>query len=202
MAQRRRRYKRKGRRVKRKRNTRGKGERGVRYFKLRQTNTSFFATSGTGTYALKVNINDPSVCTDWSPIADLFDCYRVCAFKIQYIPFAPNDTSGVYLYAPSFTCVDYNNLSSDSVPNVDSSQQYENNRLHNLARPWKRYIKVPKVYQYQPSSGVARMVYPGYFNCDDLPQTGFMYFNAAGLTASKVYGSATFTWYIKVRNRR
>ena len=61
----------------------GSGFMAKRFFKLKQ----FLELSQTGTNAIVTTVHDnPANAVDLSGVRDLFDCYRVNAIKLKFIP--------------------------------------------------------------------------------------------------------------------
>lgn len=174
----------------------------VKRFKLRHTNTTFLQTDVSGVLALKQCVTDPSISSDWTNIVNLFDEYYVYGFKAQYTPYYPNDVNATVKYAPLYTCLDLDNTASGSVADINANQNYENNKVHNIFRPWKRFFKLPKYGQYYAGGTVPVIVNRGFMDTAAVSTTGYMYFNAQDLTASKTYGSMTFTFYLKCKARK
>lgn len=184
--------------------SRGRGEKGVRYFKVSHVATNFIATDASGNIALKYCINDPSASSDWASIIALFDLYRVCAFKVKYFPYRPNDVSTSTAYQPLQVCVDFDNISTSAALTVDTNAAYENNKSKNIFMPWSYYVRVPKYSTVHYSGGTAPLPSQqgGFIENVTIPDTGYIYFNSSNLTASESYGTIKLVWYLKVKNRR
>lgn len=177
--------------VKRSGKNKGKGQYGVRYMKLRQ-HVSVNANPA-GMYEGDFSVRNPSTAQDWSSCAELFDEYQVSAYKIQFVPHVPAGNSSTKDYRPLYLIFDSNSTSSP-VTNVNECLQYENLRVMNLFRPWKFYMKVPKItssenmFGYQPTSSPS--------------DAGRLVCYADNLDASGFYGDVIITHYIKFRARK
>lgn len=174
----------------------------ARWFPLKHTNTNLVA-NGTGAIAFEVCMQDPSVTSDWGSISNLFDDFRVSAFKVQFISYVPNDPSGTTLYSPVFTSYDLNNTAGSGPGSIATAQEYDNCRVKTFQKNWSRYVRLPRFTMYSTSAGVSpQVIKPGYFKILAPPNTAYFYINATGLSANKVYGSLTYTFYGKAINRR
>lgn len=177
--------------VKRSGKNSGKGQYGVRYMKLRQV-VSVNASAG-GSYTGDFAVRNPSTAQDWSACIDLFDEYKVCGHKIQFVPHVPAGNSVLIDYRPVYVIFDSNSISSP-VSTVNECLQYENLKVMNLFRPWKLYTRVPKVTTpnnmlgYQPTSSPI--------------DAGRLVCFADNLDPSQFYGDIIITHYIKFRARK
>lgn len=114
-----------------------------RFFKLRFLWNLTLSTNST----LQIKFNDdPSICTDYVHLKQLFDMYRVCAMKFTFIPSAnentlPTPTSGGPYLRPVYIVHDVN----DSMPtttNPDDFLQYDNCKIRPMDKMWKYYVKM------------------------------------------------------------
>lgn len=173
----------------------GKGD-GKRFFKLR-----FQAqiTSDAGGQIQGWYNDDVSGYQDWASISALFDSYRVCALKLQFIPDLPNDTSTITGYKPFYVLHDPDSASVPTLT-IASALQYENCKVFNMYRPWTYYRRLAK----QTSSGVAGqvMLAGGYKDVAVTTASQSINFTGNGFDISTTYGQFILTAYIVAKNRR
>lgn len=168
----------------------GKGD-GVRYMKLR--NVISLNTDGSGEAHFDLAVRNPSGAQDWSSCSALFDSYRVCAYKLQFIPHLPNGSSQTADYRPMYITYD-NNSTISPISSINASLQYENLVVKNLFRPWKHYLYVPK------STDVGTTY--GYSTCALPNDSGRLTLLANNLDFSGFYGDIIITYYCKFKERR
>lgn len=172
---------------------------GKRPFKVRYTQT--LGSTGGGVIQVPISLTSPEnvvsgsgTVEDWSSITALFDNFKVCALKLRYIPSFPNNTSATTAFAPLYSAVDYDEVNTSScIGTIAEAINYENMKVHNMYRPWKRYWKVRK------------LAFPGYavgYNEVDTPYNiGQMCLYGEGFTASTTYGQLIITYYIICKSR-
>lgn len=198
------RYRRKIRRGWMKRKS-GKGD-GRRYFKLRTALDCSSDAGGTihytwsltaiSTNLVAINGAAPSnSLEEVSNIGALFDQYRVHAIKIAYFPQLPNDTSTVTGFFPLYTVIDRDTPNtSPPVTAIATAVQYDNLRVKNMYRPWKRYIKVGKYAQTGNPLGTMDLA--------NIPNYGCLEMFGLGYDISTTYGKFVATYYVSASNRR
>lgn len=167
----------------------GKGM-GKRFFKLRAV--QLMSTTVGGDFAT-VFTNNPSGCSDWASVQALFDDYRVCALKIQWVPQLPNDTSAQTGYKPFYIVGDANDVTA--LTGITDAIQYENCKVKNLYRPWTYYFKFPKA-----TAGSTLM--NGYRDTSVISGTQSVKTYSTGLDTSQDYGQFILSFYITVKNRK
>lgn len=168
----------------------------VRYFKLKSVlidvRTSILAGAN------PVINNDPTGYPEFSSIASLFDVYRVCAMKIQFFPYLPNNTSLTTSYAPFYVIYD---LDTES-PLTSSTDaiQYDRVKLKNLYRPWSFYTRIPKItVSGQHTSTVFQ---GGWIDCANPFTVGAIRTFSDNLNQSTTYGKILTTIYLKAKMRQ
>lgn len=137
--------------------------------------------------------------TDWTSVANLYDSFRVVGIKLRFYPAVPNDESTTTLYTPAFVFADFDSVGLN--PTNAAAVGYGNCKVVNLMRPWKYYLKVPKLMN-ATSSTIAS---PGWMDTASPAATGGLYVNQSTsslLTASRKYGIIRVTYYIRVHNRK
>lgn len=147
-------------------------------------------------------IRDPSSTYDWSSYGNLYDNYRVFAVKWQFIPAFPNNISSSTTFQPFYTCIDYDSTDNSFVTNEAEILHYENAKVYNLYRPFKKYFKVPKMYSYSPSSGTGVVLPGGFMDIAAPCSSGVVAYYASSLTPSVAYGTIVLTYYTGFKNRR
>lgn len=187
----------------RKQAKKGKGDQGVRFFKLRAVfEAPVDSNSGFAMYsslrAPTKSVDGSNVIGDWTACASLFDSYRVHGHKIKWIP--AFDSTGVS-FKPMYVYTDFDNLATGlPVSTVQGVIDYENCSIKNFNRPWSRYVKVPKTVN--GSGGDAA----GYtdigapldqgVHCIYAPDVG------QGLTTGDILGTFVVIYYCSFKNRR
>lgn len=192
----RRRYKKKGtgRRYRKKwsrRGRKGKGQLGVVYAKLRQQ--ASLNTNGAGVYTGDFAVRNPSGSSTWNNYTALYSEYRVCAYKVNFIPHVPAGNSTTVDYRPIFTAFDTDETSL-TFANDSQAMAYDNCKYYALFRPWKRYLKVPKI----TTDGIPN----GWQDVDAPVNHGRFAMYAANLDLSAFYGDFYVTYYVKFRGKR
>lgn len=172
----------------RKRNS-GMGQGGKRYFKLSISATCLSSGAGTLTDTFG---NDPTGLNDWTPVSQLFDDYKVCAIKVQYIPDIPNGSSITTSYQPVYIVGDNNDAAAATGAN--QIMQQEAFRVKNLWRPWKYYWK----FQWKGNTALSK----GYRSVNDTNATQNIRLWASGLDFNTTYGRYIITHYIVAKNRQ
>lgn len=154
-----------------------------------------------------------SLPADFINYSALYDDVRLAAIKIKYIPYGNvnviNQTGPVNLYnAPIYFCIDYNNEYNNVSPtplSINAMQEYENCKMFNPYRPWKKYIKVPKLLA-DASSGIK--LRPGWqdISVAEMAQStmGSYYIRSESLggTELELGGQFWITWYMAFKNRK
>lgn len=168
------------------------------------------STVGTGTVLQQtIFCNDPSGATDWSPVATLYDLYKVKYMKVQYYPtFNVASTSGGTAFHPIY--VSYDPDSSTAVGSVDSNLQYDNCKVFNLYRPWTYKVR-PQVQTDNSvnNAGMALAFRRGTGPMLDVANPGYYhkgivqwYADQLGGIASINYGDIVITYYVLAAERR
>lgn len=134
--------------------------------------------------------------TDWTSLSNLYDEFRVSGIKIQFVPKLPNDTSSAVSYQPIYCFMDTDSAALS--PTVAACVGYDNCKVYNLYRPFKRYMKVPKLI----NTAASTVGYPGWMDTASPAATGGFYLHAESLTNSTDYGQIILTYYIKTHNRK
>lgn len=109
---------------------------------VRKDAENWFKSSAGGILGQVIHVNDPSICSDWTSCANMFDCYRVDMVKVTYFPrFNEAYMGGAGLFAPVYLFYDAD--STTTVTTVDDAIQYSNYKGKNLFMPWT-YKAFPK----------------------------------------------------------
>lgn len=162
--------------------------------KLRVAATVASNAGGVITFAYS---NNPSSYQDWSSVGNLYDEYKATGIKFQYIPYLPNDTSTVTGFLPLYSVYDPNSTSTP-LTSINDAIQYENMKVYNMYRPWKRYVKLRT-----PVANAATVVNSGgYMPTASGTATSCVAFYGEGFDISTSYGSIIVTIYLKLRNRK
>lgn len=170
----------------------GRGQFGVRYLKLRSVVK--VDTSISGTALASFSTRNPISAQDWSNTTALFDAYKVCAFKLQFIPHFPPGNSLTVDYQPIYLAFDNNSTSGTPPATIAEMIQYENMKYKNIFKPWNYYVRIPTLQTTGQSTGYAGTAAP--------IDQGRVYFRAEGLDVSTVdYGTIVISWYIKFKER-
>lgn len=135
--------------------------------------------------------------TDWTPVTQLFDSYRIAAMKLKFIPDKPADTSTTTNYRPVYVFGDVDTASLP-VTTPDAALQYENCAVKNLNMPWKYYFKVPKATQLATTV----ILQGGWIDVGTPRNQASINMVASGLDLSDNYGTVVHTVYLMARNRR
>ncbi|UPW41439.1 capsid protein [Dipodfec virus UA23Rod_6578] len=167
-----------------------------RFHKLKQVKD--VSTDASGVISVFAN-NDVSLAQEWTTFTGLYDAYKVCAVKIQFIPNLPNDTSANAQYSPLYIAHDFNN-GTITAPTENILIQYGDVKVKNLFRPWTYYTR----FAAQSYSGNATSVSmtKGYRRTDDTTasQCAFMYSENNSFSTS--YGRILITYYVTFKYRR
>lgn len=175
----------------------GKGPMGVRYFKMRYT--SVVQSDAGGSISIFTLANPTAAWSgggtveDWTSVSSLFDSFRTCAVKWHYIPNLPNDASTVTNYKPLYSVFDVD-AASQIISTAAGAIQYENMKVHNMYRPWKRYVRVPK--------SAASKIQGWVDIATPSEQYGALCGWGDGFNLSETYGNMIITYYIKCKDRR
>lgn len=171
------------------------GPNAVRYFKLKSAAVTF--TSNLLGVVSPVIDNNPNGYPEWSSVASLFDVYRVCAMKIKYFPFLPNDNSSSITYHPMYIVYDPDTTSS--LTDSNEAIQYDRLKSVNLYRPFSFYTRVPRV----SNTGTSTKVFQGgWLDCASPVSIGSIRCIAESLTHSTQYGRVLATVYLKAKLRQ
>lgn len=160
--------------------------------------------------------------TDWASIKSLYDSFRLCALKLEWLPVAnTNYASGGQtagpspLYYPSiYRVFDVDNpgVTGVTIPSVDEMEEYEKCKMKNPYRPFKWYFKCPK-YSVNPGVGGTLslpVLAKGYYyptNGDPLttwPAHGVWYLRSPSTPYDDIFyaGRLRITQYIACKNRK
>lgn len=176
----------------------GKGSKGIRYFKLRYS--SVLTSSGGGIIASYMSAKPDAVwdgggtVEDWSSVSSLFDSFQTRAMKMHFIPQLPNDTSAQTGYFPLYVGFDVDAQAVNPVGSVSAALQYENMKVFNMYRPWKYYKILPR-------TGASKQLgWTDMANTSD--QYGMIWTFGEGFDVSQTYGRVILTLYIKAKDRR
>lgn len=203
----RRRVRRVGRRTKRfviKRYLRKKAKLGLNAYKLKlpvQSVTSDVAGVINPAFSTRI----PSGALELTNFNALYDSYRVCAVKVKFIPYGPNDTTSTRDYQPLFGVHDPDDLSgTNTITSVNQILQYDNFKTFNLYKPWKWYFKVSKIMNGKQANGTDDIITygRGLIDINTPCYTGNMCFYGIDYTPSTKYGNLIVTYYILYANRR
>lgn len=148
---------------------------------------------------IQVAMNDPSPSADYAGLQGLYEEFRVSACKIQWVPQYNTEVPGTtYSFGSGVSYMDFNSTSSwISYPSI---VPYNTMKLHNMYRPWSRYIRLPKLptsasepsgWQTTTSGGTS----VGFFGATT---PGY----AAGLSVGTIIGYHLITWYCKFRKAK
>lgn len=150
-----------------------------------------------------------STVTDWSSYAALYDNFRPCAVKLNWMPQyntpvgqGTGGTIAVSGYTPIYHIIDYDDANTGFTPyTIAQMQEYENCKMFNGYRPWTKYMRVPK---YVSQSG--SMVRPGWYNVDEAgnQDNGLWQIRASDNTGNEltVAGTLRITFYLAYKNRK
>lgn len=178
---------------------------GRHFYKLKYTTA---VTAAAGVLSLKFTMRYPDSALELSAFNALFDSYRVCALKLKFYPSVPNDTSTTTAYSPLYAVVDQDADSSGAnfLTSVNQALQYERVRAINMYKPWKLYVKIPKVYSGFTNSGTPRtrctVLKDGFIDINTPMYTGTVGFYGTGFTGTTNYGNLVVTYYTAYENRR
>lgn len=171
----------------------GSGEEGIRFFKLKYNNTIASDNSG---IIFSATTTNPNPSDDWLSIYYLFDAYRVCAMKINFIPALPNKPTPTK-FAPLYIYTDQN--SNITVSNIGDAIEYEGCKIKNANQQWQYYSKMEKITGVGNANGVNL---DGYIDTNTPLATGtVVIFGENFNTTITTYGYIVITWYIACKNR-
>lgn len=145
--------------------------------------------------------NDPTIFSEFSALAGLYDSYKYYAIKIQYFPHLPNDTSTVTGFTPIYFVMDPDSPSL-VLATVAAAVEYGTMKAKNLYRPFTVFYRFPKVTQSPGSTYVT--LSNGYqdINGAGSVDTSCVSAYASGLDISTTYGEIIITGYLRFKNRR
>lgn len=187
----------------------GKGDTGLRFFKLRKVfEVPIDSNGGFTSYSSLRNpekvFDGTNTVEDWSNCSALFDSYRVHAHKFKWIPSFIDNNVGSSLfvsYKPIYVFTDYDNAATGMpVSTVGGVMQYENAKTFNMNRPWKHYVRVPKTLNgngadFSGHSDIGAPQDQGV-HCIYAPNVG------TGLSSGTIVGTIVVTYYCSFKNRR
>jgi hypothetical protein len=146
--------------------------------------------------------DNPNSSVDWSNVQNLFQCYKVNAMKIRFVPTVTADKA--FDYVPGYVSHDINRTTFSSIT-PENMMVYENCKFVNMARVWQNYrkmnINVPSdaavklttrayISTASPTATQIFMVYVKYPLC-----TGWSF-------AGKTVGYIMTTWYVTAYGRQ
>jgi len=167
----------------------------VRYFKLKSLQINL--TSDAIGRINPVIDNNILGYPEHEHIAQLFDVYRVCAMKIQFFPYMPNNVSTFTNYKPIFISYDIDTF--QALVSANDALQYDRFKAKNLYRPWSFYTRVPKITNSLNNS--AQIFQGGYIDIANPISVGCILTFADGLSVSTQYGKILTTIYLKAKLR-
>lgn len=195
---RRRRFKRRGYWKRKQRRYSGKGQRGVRFFKIRKVQT--VSSDALGAISIFSNNGPHTGFQDWANIVTLFDSYRVPAMKVKYIPQLPNDASTLTGYHPLYVIGDVDSTVAH-ITSVNDAIQYENMRVKNMYMPWKYYFKCPKLGGVGSTAAVKTQA-GGWIDIATPFGNSSIEGYGTGFDTSQQYGTLVWTLYLMAKDRR
>lgn len=145
--------------------------------------------------------NDPTIFSEFSTVAGLYDSYKFYAIRFQYFPHLPNDTSVTTGFTPIYWVMDPDSAAL-SLTTVQQAVEYGNMKAKNLYRPFTIFYRFPKITQAPGSTYVT--LSNGYqdINGAGTIDTSSVAAYADGLDISTTYGELIITGYFKFKNRR
>lgn len=174
------------------------------YFKLKVA-PSILAPSA-AVVSAHWTVRTPVNALELSNVNALYDFYRVCAFKIKFIPAAPNEIASSNYYRPVYLVFDNDADSSAgaNITSVNQALQYDVCKIKDCSRPWKYYIKVPKINQGFQTGGVNQCVIDRKGNIDIAKPcyTGDVSLYGDSFTSAISLGTVIITYYCKYTIRR
>lgn len=154
-------------------------------------------------------VNGTGTVNDWSGVTGLYDSYKVCAVKLSFIPYNavnvtdPATPGSSYGYWPLYHAIDYDN-SGVTGPLPTDLDEYENCKMYNTYKPWKRYMRVPKYSTNSPGGLPTVILAKGnYFDVQQPPIYGVWYLRMQDGPATElvVAGKLRVTMFIACKNR-
>lgn len=143
-----------------------------------------FSTSGGGVISQVVNVNDPSICTEWTQYAALYDQYKVLECWVNMFPtynVVAESISTTGGYAPVHFVYDAD--STTALSSVDDAMQYGNRTTFNCFRPFKYGVKArAQTDNSVNNAGMAVTYRPGYGIVLDVANVAY-------------YQKGIITWY-------
>lgn len=139
-----------------------------------------------------VSVDGVNAYQDWSSFSALYDQYRVRAFKLEYFPSLPNDTSTTTGYRPIFLA--YDRDSETAITGLTDAATITGRRIKNMYQSWNCYWKLSKGSSSAPLTG-------GWKDCAVPLGTGAVKSYCNGLDASTTYGIFVLTCYVQFKNR-
>lgn len=195
---RRRKFKRRGYWKRKQKRYTGKGQRGIRFFKLRRVQT--ISSDAGGVINVFANNGPQTGFQDWSNIVSLFDSYRVPALKVKYIPQLPNDASTLTGYHPVYVIGDVD-ANTPPIISVNEAIQYENCKVKNMYMPWKYYFKCPKLGGVGNIASVKTQA-GGWIDVATPYGNAGIQMIGNGFDLSTDYGTLVWTIYLMAKDRR
>lgn len=195
---RRRRSSRKGWWKRKQRRYAGRGSTGIRFFKIRKTQT--LASDSLGGMELFSNNGPHTGFQEWTSISALFDTYRAAAIKVKFIPQLPNDASTLTGYHPLYVFGD-KDATVMPVTTVNEAIQYENMKPKNMFAPWKYYFRCGKLSGVGNAANV-RVNIGGWIDAATPFGHAAICGIGTGFDTSQTYGTLVWTLYLMAKNRR
>lgn len=178
------------------------------FFKLRVRLTGYLTSGVAGTMSQFIYTNDPSGCSDWSPLSSLFDQFQVKKVKLTFVPkyvdASPFGAVGTF----GLLCVRYDADSGLAPTTVDEAIQYDNNmylRLNTIQR--YAITNVTQTDNSVSNAGMAIAYKPGYGNVLDVANVanyhkGNIGWFGDGFTVSTNYSDLVVEYHVLFFGRR
>lgn len=172
-----------------KRRTPGTGQNGKRFFKVKLS----AAITSTGAGVIVGNrTDDPTGFSDFSTMCGLFEEYRVCAIKLKYVPYAPNDAAATRPFPPLFIVWDQDNTTN--LASVSEALDYENCRSWDLSKMNKMYVRIPR-------RSIGSNISIGYTPTSTPAAYGAFKFYGGTYALTLQYGLLITTMYVTMKQR-
>lgn len=176
----------------------GKGQHGVRFFKIRKVET--VASDVLGTISIFSNNGPHTGFGDWTNINPLFDSYRAPFLKVKFIPSLPNDESTTTGFWPLYVVGDVDQTTA-SITSVTQAIEYENMKVVNMYRPWKYHFRCPKLGGVGNTAAVKTQA-GGWIDVATPFGNASIEGYGTGFDTSTSYGTLVWTLYIMCKDRR
>lgn len=158
-------------------------------------------------------VNGTGTVNDWANFPNIYDSYKVCAVKLAFIPYnnvsqtIVGGTGGTtYGYWPLYHAIDYNDVGVTGASVPSDLDEYENCKMLNMYKPWKRYMRVPR-YNVNPARSnfpATTLAKGGYFSTTtNLPGHGVWYLKMQDSSSFELSlgGKLRVTMYVAFKNR-